>query len=98
MKRTVINAGLIGALTFALALLVSPQLHELVHTDAAQSQHECVVTLVATGSFHHVSAPPITIAPASLSEFSSLPALSSVWVPSPFLNGRIFEHAPPHYS
>ena len=95
MKRTVINAGLIGAFTFALALLVSPQLHERIHSDATQSQHECVVTMVASGNFHHASPPPITIAPAVLNQFSSLPALSPIWVPSPFQRARIFEHAPP---
>jgi hypothetical protein len=95
MRRSAIHLGLVFGFIFAIALSASPSLHERFHPDAKRAQHECAVTLLASGSYHHGAAPTVTIAPASVSQFGDLPALSPVWVASPFLNARIFEHAPP---
>jgi hypothetical protein len=95
MKRSAISVGLIGAFVFAIALSVSPQLHERFHPDAKQSQHECAVTLVAHGNYHHAAPPPVLVASFSPNQFSEIATLNSVWVPSLFLGARIFEHAPP---
>ena len=95
MRRAIIHLALLGSLVFALALSASPSLHERFHSDANQPGHECVVTLITSGSYDHVAPPAVTIAPALASQFSEVPALDPVWVPSPFSRSRVFEHAPP---
>ncbi len=99
MKRFAIHAGLICAFLFAIALSVSPQWHERFHPDARQSQqHECGVTLIAAGNYHHAAPAPMSILPAAPTRFSHVATLNPVWVASPFLSASIFEHAPPSES
>jgi hypothetical protein len=95
MRRAAVHVALIGSFLFALALSASPSLHERFHPDANQPGHECVVTLIASGSYDHVAPPVISIAPALVSQFSEVPALNPVWVASPFSRSCVFEHAPP---
>ena len=95
MKRIAIHFGLIGAFLFANALSVSPQLHARVHPDANQSNHECAITLVAAGNYHHATNGPLVVVAPPAIQFSNLAALDSTWVLSPFLGASIFEHAPP---
>jgi len=86
-----------AAIVLTLGMSVAPNLHERVHPTAA-SLHECAVTLIASGSCHHTAAAPLMLAPATAVQFSTIPALNSIWVAAPFLGARIFEHAPPVYS
>lgn len=79
----------------ALALSVSPRWHELIHPDAKAAQHECAVTLIGSGSYQQASPMPLVVAPVPALQFAFIPALRPVWVASPFLGARIFEHAPP---
>jgi hypothetical protein len=95
MRRAAIHLALIGSFVFALALSASPSLHERFHSDANQPGHECVVTLIASGSYDHVTPAPVCVVPAAPSQFFDAPALNPVWVPSPFSRSRVFEHAPP---
>jgi hypothetical protein len=95
MKRIAIHFGLIGAFLFAIALSVSPQLHERVHPDANQPQHECSVTLIAAGNYYHCSPPPLIARVDTTVEFSNLAALNPTWVQSVFLAAHIFAHGPP---
>jgi hypothetical protein len=95
MKRAIAGSGLLIALFCALALSVSPQLHERIHPDAKQPQHQCAVTLIASGNVHHAASAPLFVKPVSLVEFFEISKLNPAWVPSPFLSARIFEHAPP---
>ncbi|MDQ2868742.1 MAG: hypothetical protein M3R59_10090 [Verrucomicrobiota bacterium] len=90
-----ISLASIVAFAFAIALSVSPQLHERLHHDAQNSNHECAVTLIAAGNFHHVAAAPFIADPAPFAHFESLPNLTPLWVASPFAHARVFEHAPP---
>jgi hypothetical protein len=83
------------AFFWALTLSVSPRLHERIHPDAKQSQHECAVTLVASGNCQHSAAAPLVTAPIPAVQFSKIPMLNPIWVASPFLGASIFEHAPP---
>ena len=58
---------LIGILAIALVLLLDamaacPALHELIHQDAGQTDHQCVVTLFAHGQVDSAS---VDIAPAA---------------------------------
>ena len=93
--RSTVACGLLAAFFLALALAVAPQLHERIHKEAAGSQHECAVTLIASGKYQQSDAPALVSAPQPAIQFSKLPALNPIWVPAPFLGASIFEHAPP---
>lgn len=91
--RRVFAIALFSALSLASALAVTPQLHERI--DGASPNHECVVTLIASGKYEQSDLPPLIVAPQPVAQFSKIPALNSVWVAAPFLGASIFEHAPP---
>jgi hypothetical protein len=84
-----------AAFLLAVALSASPRWHELVHPDAKIAQHECAVTLIGSGSYQQGAPAPLVAAPVPALQFCFIPALRPVWVASPFLGARIFEHAPP---
>jgi len=83
------------AFLWALALSASSQLHQRVHKDANRAEHNCAVTMIASGSYDHVAHPPLVSVPVPSVHFSKIPALTPQWVESPFLGAYIFEHAPP---
>jgi hypothetical protein len=93
--RGAIAGWVCAAFLSALALSVSPRWHELVHPDAKVAQHECAVTLIGSGSYQQAAPAPLVVAPVPAVQFCFIPALRPVWVASPFLGARIFEHAPP---
>src|SRR5438105_11858874 len=93
--RALIAICVSGAFLWALALSASPQLHQRVHPDAGRVEHNCAVTMIASGSYNHAAHPPLVTAPVPAVQFSIIPALTPCWVQSPFLGARIFEHAPP---
>jgi hypothetical protein len=80
---------------WALALSASPQLHQRVHADANRVEHNCAVTMIASGSYDHAAHVPLVSAPVPAFQFSEIPALTACWVQSLFLGACIFEHAPP---
>lgn len=96
--RLFVTSGVFVSLFLALVFAVAPHLHERIHQDAATSQHECAVTLIASGKYQQNDAPVVVSAPQPAAPFSKIPALQSVWVPAPFLSACIFEHAPPAIS
>jgi hypothetical protein len=96
--RALVASGLLSAFLFALGLAASPQLHARFHPDAGAPNHECAVTLIAAGKYEQADAPPIFAAPQPAVLFEKIPALAPVWVATPFLGARIFEHAPPALS
>jgi hypothetical protein len=51
--------------------------------------------LVTSGSYNHSAHVPLVSVPIPAVQFSTIPALNPLWVPSPFLGASIFEHAPP---
>jgi len=93
--RTLIGVCVSTAFLWALALSASPQLHQRVHKDANRVEHNCAVTMIASGSYNHVAHAPLVSAPAIAPQFSKIPVLIPCWVQSPFLGAHIFEHAPP---
>jgi hypothetical protein len=93
--RTFVATCVFAAFVWALALSASPQLHQRVHKDANRVEHNCGVTMIASGSYDHSVHVPVVSAPAPAIQFSKIPALSPCWVQSPFLGASIFEHAPP---
>ena len=84
-----------AAFVWALALSVSPQLHQRVHKDANGGEHKCAATMIASGNYDHAAHPPLVSVPVPSIHFSTIPALTPQWVESPFLGACIFEHAPP---
>lgn len=95
LLRGAIATWVCAAFLSALALSVSPRWHELLHLDAKASQHECAVTLIGSGSCQYTATTPLPTAPVLAAQFSFVLGLHPVWVASPFLGARIFEHAPP---
>jgi hypothetical protein len=57
-KYSVVHAGLMPLLVvsifWALTLTVCPQLHEWLHPDANHEDHDCAVTLFASGGIYFV--------------------------------------------
>lgn len=96
--RAFVATFLSAAFLWALALSVSPELHSRVHSDATDIEHICAVTFIASGSYEHAAHSPLVNATSSVVQFSKIPALNPLWVPSQFLGASIFEHAPPSYS
>ncbi len=84
-----------AAFVWALALSVSPQLHQRVHKDANRVEHNCAATMIASGTYDHAAHAPLVSAPVPTVQFSKIPALTPQWVESPFLGACIFEDAPP---
>ena len=87
-----------AALLLAFALSVLPHWHELLHSDAKAPRHECAVTLLSSGTHHQPAPAPLVTAPVPALQISFIPALHPVWVASPFVSARIFEHAPPAFA
>jgi hypothetical protein len=93
--RAFVATCVFAAFLWALALSASPQLHQRVHKDANPVEHNCAVTMIASGSYDHAANAPLVSAPVPAIQFSEIPALSPCWVQSLFLGACIFEHAPP---
>ena len=93
--RTFVATCVITGFVWALALSVSPQLHQRVHADGNRSDHTCAVSLIATGSYDYAAQPLLIGAPDLLAQFGIVPTLSSTWVQPLFLRAHVFAHAPP---
>jgi hypothetical protein len=93
--RAFVTTLVATAFLWTLALSASPQLHQRFHPDASRVEHSCAVTMIASGSYNHVSQPPLVSLPVPIIQFAEIPALIPQWVESPFLGASIFEHAPP---
>jgi len=93
--RAIIAAFVSVGFFWALALSASPQLHQRVHKDANRAEHNCAVTMIASGSYDHATLSPLVSAPVPIVQLSRIPAWTPCWVQSPFLGACIFEHAPP---
>ena len=93
--RALVAALVSVGFLWTLVLSASPQLHQRVHKDANRVEHNCAVTMIASGSYDHAAHPPLVGVPILAIHFSKIPALTPQWVESPFLSACIFEHAPP---
>ena len=72
--------------------------HARFHADSGSPDHECAVTLIATGKYEQADAPPVVVVPQLAVVFEDIPSFAPAWVASSFLGARIFEHAPPALS
>ena len=68
--RAIVASGLLATLVFALGLAASPQLHARFHPDAGSPNHECAVTLIASGKYEQADAPPALLSRRSPQLFS----------------------------
>ena len=100
LSRGKINSAsalaILTAFLFANVLCAAPRLHEKIHGTAPN--HECVVTLIASGKCENSDTPPLILAPQPTVQFSTIRSLNPIWVAAPFLGASIFEHAPPALS
>jgi hypothetical protein len=88
--------ALIAQFLVIAGLAASPHLHQLLHHDADQSGHECVVTVMLSGGSDDVAPPAILVqAPLPADSLASLLEFSPNDVAALFLTAHIFEHAPP---
>jgi hypothetical protein len=94
-ERGFLTVFVSGAFLWALALSSSSELHQRIHPDANRVEHNCAVTMLASGSYDHAANVPLLSALLPAIQFSEIPALTPCWVQSPFLGAHIFEHAPP---
>jgi hypothetical protein len=92
--RAAIAAGSLAAFIFALVLSSTPQLHEQLHGATGVGSHECVVTLLASGSYQHTPIVTISLAPPlTPKKFVQVP--TSFELVSAHLEFSLLEHAPP---
>jgi hypothetical protein len=95
--RAAIAAGCIAALLFAVVLSAIPQLHERIHDATGAPNHECVVTILTSGSCQHTPIAPISLAPPTPpAAFAHV--LVSFQLVSARLEFSLLEHAPPAIS
>jgi hypothetical protein len=80
--RAIVSTLLIAAVLFSALLAVSPSLHQLLHQDANQSTHECIVTMMQKNQVCGDAPAPLLVGFISAFSFSNpiaeTPALSQV--------------------
>lgn len=92
--RAVITAGSLAAFLFALVLSSAPQLHEQLDGATGVGNHECAVTLLASGSYQHTPIVTISLAPP-LTPKTFIQVPTSFELVSAHLEFSVLEHAPP---
>ncbi len=92
--RAIVAAGCIGAVLFALVLSAIPQLHEQLHAASSTANHECAVTLLASGNYQHTPTASISLAPPAPPTAFAHPFRSFQLVTA-HLEFSLLEHAPP---
>lgn len=94
LRLALVTLVLVG---FALAGLmsVSPDLHQLLHHDANNDEHECLVTVLHHGGCEGALPAPLLTTVNTLILSSAVPTLHPQWVEPLFLTNCVLEHAPP---
>ena len=82
------------AVLVANVLAITPQLHQRLH---GASQHECVVTLIATGKYDHPTAAASSVVPDRLRS-ETISFSQDLLVAVAALEFSLLEHAPPALS
>jgi hypothetical protein len=95
--RAAIAAGSLAAFLFALVLSATPQLHEQFHGATGAPNHECAVTLLASGNYQHTPPATISLAPP-VPPRPFVQASVSFRLVSAHLEFSLLEHAPPSNS
>jgi hypothetical protein len=95
--RAIVAAGCLGAFLFAVVLSAIPQLHEQIHAATGSPNHECAVTLLASGHYQHT--PTVTISlvpPTPPAAFAHI--FADFRLVHAHLEFSLLEHAPPAVS
>ncbi len=95
--RRLIVCGLLSAFLVAMLAAVAPLLHEQLHADASAPGHDCVVTLMSSGSCDHAAADAVSAAPVPQSPLVFAAAKLAVRAAGR-LEFALLEHAPPAHS
>jgi hypothetical protein len=93
----ILAAAFLGVFLFTLVLCAIPQLHERIHATTGSPNHECAVTLLASGHYQHT--PTVTISlvpPAPPAMFAH--AFADFQLVHAHLEFSLLEHAPPAIS
>ena len=92
-NRRLIAAAVIALWLGTFALLVLPQLHHLLHPDAAGPEHHCLVTQLQQ---HHLAGAPGSSSPLVVALLvSGQPAVAEAFLPSPADYRVSFSRGPP---
>ncbi len=91
-QRTLV-AILLAHLLAVLAMAASPALHEWVHADAHNDDHDCAVVLFTGGGAEAVVV--VVLVVAVMARIGSQPMPRCDWLEGLFRVLRILEHAPP---
>ena len=94
LLKIVLAALVLDGFTLALAMEVSPELHEKIHHDADDGDHDCLATQLLHGSLESVLAACVPVLVDQVwTEISWMGR--PIRVPSFFLGCSIYEHGPP---
>lgn len=92
--RNLVALTLLAHLFMVLAMAASPRLHEAIHHDADEGDHECAVTLFLHGAADDAApAPVLTAVELTFVEAVRMEAAQEVFCAR--VEGRIRERAPP---
>ena len=93
----ILAATFFGLFLFTLILCAIPQLHERIHASSGAANHECAVTLLASGNYQHSPTVTISVAPA-VPPATFAYACTGFQLVSAHLDFSLLEHAPPAVS
>lgn len=79
----------------AIAMAASPAIHEFIHHDADDDDHDCVVTVFHAGGTDRPATQPVFAAAILPQQFFSVAEFDPQWVASLFVSQCVLEHAPP---
>jgi hypothetical protein len=95
--RIALFGAVLAGIILALVLASSPHLHALVHPDAGDPEHSCLVTTIhSKGCEAAPGGPQVFAFRAAL--FATIPPREAHDVEALFLSCRVLEHAPPFVS
>ena len=90
-----VTALLFASYLLVLAMAASPALHQWLHDDADESDHQCAVVAAIHGQIDRPIADTAIVASTELSWVEPRPALYAVAIERLFLSIQGLEHAPP---
>jgi hypothetical protein len=95
--HALVAAAGVGAVLFAFILSAIPHLHEQIHATSSAANHECAITLLASGKYQPAPHSAISVAPPA-PPTSFAPLLVDSCLVSAHLEFSLLEHAPPAVS
>jgi hypothetical protein len=90
-----ITAVVFASYLLVLAMAASPALHEWMHGDADEADHQCAAVTAIHGQLDRAVVDPAIVALPALSWVEPRPFLYAVTIARLFLLVRGLEHAPP---